>query len=148
MPEFKKDSNRIYNEALGFLTASDKKREYKMQIENENRPQPSDSLLRDILQDSNMQSEQTVRAKHHRNIDFHGTGNSGNTPKLHQLLKGKNDGDLSEEFAEEEGFSNALVNSCAFPTKAPKNNMMPNQRGIVQQEDMNSMKYSAGYSVG
>ncbi len=30
MPEFKKDSNRIYNEALGFLTQDDKTREYKM----------------------------------------------------------------------------------------------------------------------
>ena len=49
MPEFKKDSNRIYNEALGFLTQDDKTREYKMQAERESRPHPSDSLLRDIL---------------------------------------------------------------------------------------------------
>ena len=73
---------------------------------------------------------------------------------MHNILKGKNDGDLSDEYMEDEGLSGALVNSCAFPTSAPKDkqalrgSMMPNQRGIVQQEDMNSMKYSAGYSVG
>lgn len=49
MPEFKQDADRIYKEALGFLTEEDKKREFQIQIQNEmKKPNPSDSLLKEL----------------------------------------------------------------------------------------------------